>query len=115
MIAYHYTLPELVESIRNDGLRPGSEVNEGECLPFVLCSTERYTPVMGRAYLMVDVPAELPQRMVNAQWLEVYATIPASAIVAIAMPPSSAVELTRHIIAHGVDSVDDLFEYKEVA
>ena len=88
MKAYHYTHKDHMKSIMENGLVPSS--GEGENLPFVMLTTEKYSPqpqpeMANRVYLEVELDETDERfRMVNDSWIEFVGIIEPERIKAIA-------------------------------
>ena len=112
--AWHYTTYDALPSILESGLRPGSEVGRKECLPFVMLSLRMYAVQMGQPVVAVNMTG-IAYRKVNREWIEVAGSIPASAIVRVAVPPKDNDEVFELMIAKGERAVEAAFDYRPVA
>ena len=116
---YHQTPRSNVYSIRVNGLKPGTDTNQGERLNCVMLTNKPYDPQIGQfAYFEVTLDSDDPKlHCVNEEWVEYHGEIPPQNITALALPPQDVEDLIKVIQDFGVKSTQyrELFSYKSIA
>lgn len=112
MKLYHYTSRTNMHQILIEGLKPGSEVEQGEKLPFVMLSKTPGNVKVGNAvYFEIEINNDDPVlKSVNDDWFEYYGEISPWSIVAMANPPANTDALIELVQNHGTMSQ----EYRNV-
>ncbi len=108
MKLYHYTSRKNLGNILREGLKRGSEVHQGEALPFVMFSRTKPPVRTGKViHLQVEVDeTDHRLRFVNSDWFEYHGNVSVSAIKAIANPPEGTEALIALVQKHGMKSVE---------
>ncbi len=106
MKLYHYSDKGSLQRVLTEGLRPGSEVDKGEKLGFVMFDSRKsHIAISNRIFYEVEIDPEDPKlRQVNAEWFEYYGTVPPSQILRYANPPADADELVELVQKLGTSS-----------
>lgn len=108
MKLYHYSDKGSLQRVLTEGLRPGSEVDKGEKLGFVMFDSRKsHIAISNRIFYEVEIDPEDPKlRQVNAEWFEYYGTVPPSQILRYANPPADADELVELVQRFGTSSIE---------
>lgn len=111
MRLYHYTSRDNLDKILREGLKPGSEVEQGEQLPFVMLSKTQGDVRTGNVvHFEVEIADDDPKlRPVNDDWFEYYGGLPHWALMALANPPADTDALIELVQNFGTTSQ----EYKD--
>ncbi len=106
MKLYHYSDKGSLQRVLTEGLRPGSEVDKGEKLGFVMFDSRKsHIAISNRIFYEVEIDPEDPKlRQINAEWFEYYGTVPPSQILRYANPPADADELVELVQKLGTSS-----------
>jgi len=108
MRLYHYTNRTNLHNILRDGLKPGSETEQGEQLNFVMLSNEKPDVKVGNViHFEVEVDDDDPRLVkVNKAWFEYHGSISAHRLISLANPPANVDKLVELVQNHGTASVE---------
>jgi hypothetical protein len=114
---YHYTTKQNWQQIQQEGLVPGSYTGNGEALPFVMLSADKYEPRGPGHYVFIEV--ELNEMddswyFVNDAWIHYHGTIKPKFFTAVMIPPNDNAEVFAAYKEGGDEAVNAMFEYKEI-
>ena len=95
-----------MNTILREGLKPGSEVEQGEQLPFIMLSKTPGDPQVGNVvHFEVEIDEADPKlKSVNIDWFEYYGSVSQWALVALADPPANTSELIELVQNFGTAS-----------
>ena len=106
MRLHHYTSRANMNTILREGLRPGSEVEQGEQLPFVMLSKTPGDPKIGNVvHFEVEIADDDPKLIpVNKDWFEYHGSISQWALMGLANPPADTDALIELVQNFGTTS-----------